>query len=135
MVIGAWIRHYFNNRHAGRTLWWIPLTAAAGVAAVAVWIRPASTPAASTGGVTFAQIRPVVKQRCAFCHSLHPRSTQFTSAPAGVLLDTGAQIAASASQIKAVAVDSHVMPLGNVTHMTEAERRLLGQWIAGGARP
>ena len=29
MVIGAWIRHYFNNRHAGRTLWWIPLTAAA----------------------------------------------------------------------------------------------------------
>jgi uncharacterized membrane protein len=135
MVIGAWIRHYFNNRHAGRTLWWIPLTAAAGVAAVAVWIRPASTPAGSTGGVTFAQIRPIVEQRCAFCHSLHPRSTQFTSAPAGVLLDTEAQIAAQASQIKAVAVGSHVMPLGNVTHMTEAERRLLGQWIDGGAGP
>src|SRR5712691_211462 len=83
MVIAAWIRHYFNNRHAGRTLWWIPLTAAAGIAAVAVWIRPPPTPAASTGGVTFAQIRPIVEQRCAFCHSLHPRSTQFTSAPAG----------------------------------------------------
>ena len=135
MVIGAWIRHYFNNRHAGRTLWWIPLTAAAGVAAVAVWIRPASTPAAATSSVTFAQIRPIVEQRCAFCHSLHPRSTQFTSAPAGVLLDTEAQIVAQAAQIKAVAVDSHVMPLGNVTHMTEAERRLLGQWIDGGARP
>src|SRR5262249_49793051 len=27
MVIGAWVRHYFNKRHAGRTLWWIPLTA------------------------------------------------------------------------------------------------------------
>src|SRR5689334_3691737 len=40
MVIGAWMRFYFNNRHAGRTLWWVPLTAAGGIAAVAVWIRP-----------------------------------------------------------------------------------------------
>jgi uncharacterized membrane protein len=134
MVIGAWIRHYFNNRHAGRTLWWIPLTAAAGIAGLAVWLRPASTPAAAAG-VTFAQIRPIVAQRCAFCHSLHPRSTAFTSAPAGVLLDTEAEIAAQAARIRAVAVDSDVMPLANVTHMTESERRLLGEWIAGGAKP
>src|SRR2546423_2499449 len=65
MVIGAWMRHYFNNRHAGRTLWWIPLTAAAGIAAVAVWIRPASTTAASAQPVTFAQVAPIVAQRCA----------------------------------------------------------------------
>ena len=30
MLVGAWIRHYFNLRHAGRTAWWIPATAAAG---------------------------------------------------------------------------------------------------------
>jgi uncharacterized membrane protein len=136
MVIGAWIRHYFNNRHAGRTLWWIPLTAAAGVAALAVWIRPASSPAAASGpAVAFAQVRPIVARRCAFCHSVHPRSPAFTSAPAGIRFDTEAEIAAQAAQIKAVAVDAHVMPLGNATHMTDAERQLLGRWIEGGARP
>jgi uncharacterized membrane protein len=133
MAIGAWIRHYFNNRHAGRTLWWIPLTAAAGIAGIAVWIRPPATPAASTA-VSFAQVRPIVQQRCAFCHSLHPRSTQFTSAPFGVVLDTPQQIAAQAQQIKAVAIDSTLMPLGNATHMTDAERRTLGAWIAAGAK-
>ncbi|MGZ4361107.1 MAG: urate hydroxylase PuuD [Gaiellaceae bacterium] len=34
MTIGAWIRHFFNLRHAGRTVWWIPVTAALGIAAV-----------------------------------------------------------------------------------------------------
>src|SRR5712691_10466314 len=133
MVIGAWIRHYFNNRHAGRTLWWIPLTAAAGIAAVAVWIRPASTsPAAGSSRVTFAQVAPIVSQRCAACHSAHP--TLVTAAPKGIVLDTAAQIHAQAGQIKAVAVDTHVMPLGNVTHMTNAERSLLGGWIDTGAK-
>ena len=26
MLVGAWIRHFFNLRHAGRTVWWIPVT-------------------------------------------------------------------------------------------------------------
>src|SRR5205807_7452259 len=66
MVIGAWVRHYFNLRHAGRTLWWIPLTAAAGIAAIAVWIRPSSAPAStSPAGASFAQLQPILAQRCA----------------------------------------------------------------------
>ena len=134
MVIGAWIRHYFNRRHAGRTLWWIPLTAAAGVAAVAVWIRPASTPAAAGSAVTFAQIAPIVAQRCAFCHAARPKSTRFTTAPRGIRFDTPQEIAAQADAIRTVAVDSRAMPLGNLTHMTDAERRLLGAWIAQGAK-
>ena len=133
MVIGAYIRVYFNNRHAGRTLWWIPLTAAAALAGLAVWMRPPPTPAA-TAPVTFARIFPIVQQRCAYCHSMHPRSTQFTSAPRGIVLDTAQEIAAQAQLIKTVAVDSTVMPFGNATHMATAERRLLGQWIAQGAK-
>ena len=133
MIIGAYIRVYFNNRHAGRTLWWIPLTAAAALAGLAVWMRPASTPAATTA-VTFARIFPIVEQRCAFCHSMHPRSTQFTSAPNGILFDTPHEIASQAQLIKTVAVDSTVMPFGNATHMTPAERQLLGQWIAEGSK-
>jgi uncharacterized membrane protein len=134
MVIGAWIRHYFNNRHAGRTLWWIPLTAAAGIAGVAVWIRPASS-APAQQAVTFAQVQPIIRQRCTFCHSLHPRSTQFTTPPLGIRFDTPREITGLAAQIKAAAVDSRTMPLGNTTHMTDAERRLLGAWIDAGAKP
>jgi len=135
MVIGAWIRVYFNNRHAGRTLWWIPLTAAAAVAGLAVWLRPPSPPAASAAAaVPFSQVFAIVQERCAYCHSLHPRSSQFTTAPMGILFDTTQQIASQAQLIKTVAVDSTLMPFGNVTHMTPAERRLLGDWIAAGAK-
>ncbi len=133
MVIGAWVRLYFNQRHAGRTLWWIPVTAAAGIAAVAVWIRPASSaPAAGATKVTFTQVQPIVAQRCAACHSQHP--TLLSAAPLGIVFDTAAQIHAQAARIKAVAVDTHVMPLGNATHMTDAERQLLAAWIAQGAK-
>ncbi len=135
MVIGAWTRHYFNRRHAGKTLWWIPVTAAAGIALVAVWIRPPSTPAAAgQAPVAFARARLIVLERCAFCHSERPKSTQFTTAPKGIRFDTPQEIAAQASAILTVAVESRVMPLGNLTRMTEAERRLLGAWIRQGAK-
>ena len=133
MVIGAWVRLYFNRRHAGQTLWWIPLTAAAGIAGIAIWIRPASVPA-STAAVTFAQVQPVVQARCTFCHSLHPRSAEFTTAPAGIKFDTPLEIVAQADLIEAFAVQTHTMPLRNLTHMTDAERQLLGAWIAQGAK-
>jgi uncharacterized membrane protein len=134
MVIGAWIRHYFNTRHAGKTLWWIPVTAAAGIAGLAVWIRPPSTPAATGPAVTFAQIAPIVEKRCTFCHSQQPKSSQFTSAPKGIRFDTPQEISSQSAAILTVAVESRVMPLGNLTHMTDGERRLLGGWIRQGAK-
>ena len=133
MVIGAWTRHYFNRRHAGSTLWWIPLTAALGIAGIAIWIRPAPVPAGTTV-VTFSRIAPIVQQRCAYCHSLTPRSTTYTTAPQGIRFDTPQEIHAQAALIDAAAVQSHTMPLGNATHITDAERRLLGEWIAQGAK-
>jgi uncharacterized membrane protein len=133
MVIGAWIRFYFNNRHAGRTLWWVPLTAAGGIAALAVWIRPPdAAPAAGTGpAVRYAHVEAIVQQRCVPCHSTSPTLT--SAPPKGIVLETAAQVQAQAALIKTVAVDSRVMPLGNVTKMTDAERKLLGTWIDQGA--
>ena len=40
MLIGAWIRVFFNLRHQGRNVWAIPVTAALAIAGVAVAIRP-----------------------------------------------------------------------------------------------
>jgi uncharacterized membrane protein len=67
------------------------------------------------------------------CHSTNPTLT--SAPPRGIVLETAAQVQAQSALIKTVAVDSHVMPLGNVTHMTDAERKLLGEWIDQGANP
>jgi uncharacterized membrane protein len=49
------------------------------------------------------------------------------------MLDTPARIVANAARIKSMAVDSHAMPIGNLTNITDAERAALGSWIAAGA--
>ncbi len=135
MAVGAAIRHYFNRRHAGETLWWIPVGCAGAIAAIAVWLRPQETkPAAGAATVSFARADRIVQNRCAPCHSLHPTQPGFSSPPADIVLDTPAQIHALAAQIHAVAVESTLMPLGNATHMTPVERTTLGQWIAAGAK-
>jgi uncharacterized membrane protein len=134
MLIGAWIRLFFNLRHTGRTVWAIPVTAALAIAGVAVAIRPTGGGggAASAATVPFARVRAIVEQRCVPCHSAHP--SRVAVAPKGVELDTPAEIAARAAQIEQVAVTTKRMPIGNVTGMTQAERDALGAWIRHGAR-
>jgi uncharacterized membrane protein len=132
LVIGAWVRHFFNLRHLGRTVWWIPASAAIAIAVLAILIRPQSQSSAGTPMVSFAQVARIVDQRCAACHSQHP--TKVDAAPRGIKLDTADEIKAQATAIEQQAVQTQAMPLGNVTGMTKAERDLLGRWIAQGAR-
>ena len=136
MVIGAWVRHYFNLRHRGRTLWWIPLTAALALAGVAIWIRPSSAqpPTTSTAQVPFAVAHAIVAQRCAVCHSAKPTEPGFSAAPKGIAFDTPEEIKAQAQLILQQAVVQQTMPLGNLTHMTQSERASLGAWIRQGAK-
>jgi uncharacterized membrane protein len=132
LVIGAWVRHFFNLRHQGRTAWWIPVTAALGIAAVAVAIRPqGSSGKAGEAPVPFTRVEAIVQQRCVACHSQHP--TTVSSPPKGIAFDQPAQIKAEAGAIHRVAVETKTMPLGNVTSMTQAERDTLGAWIEQGA--
>jgi uncharacterized membrane protein len=132
LVIGVWIRHFFNLRHAGRTVWAIPVTAAIAIAALAILIRPQTESTAGTPAVPFVRVARIVDERCTACHSEHP--TKVDSAPRGVKLDTSEEIKAQAAAIRVQAVQTKAMPLGNVTGMTDAERDLLGRWIAQGAR-
>jgi uncharacterized membrane protein len=132
LVIGAWIRHFFNLRHLGRTVWAIPVTAAIAIAVLAILIRPQSESNAGTQPVSFEQVARIVDQRCTACHSEHP--TQVDTAPLGVKLDTPEEIKAQATAINVQAVQTKAMPLGNRTGMTQGERNLLGRWIAQGAK-
>jgi uncharacterized membrane protein len=132
LVIGAWVRHFFNLRHSGRTVWAIPVTAALAIAVLAILIRPQAKSAAGEAAVPFARVARIIDERCTACHSQHP--SRVDSAPNGITFDTPAQIKERAAAIEQQAVETHAMPLGNVTGMTDAERALLGHWIALGAK-
>jgi len=82
--------------------------------------------------VPFTQAQAIVQERCVPCHSAHP--TKVDSAPMGIVFDTPKQIQSQASLIQQVAVLTKVMPLGNQTGMTQAERDTLGHWIEQGAK-
>ncbi len=136
MAVGAAIRHYFNRRHAGETLWWIPVGCALAIAGIAIWLRPPGAPAAQAGGapVPFAQARQIVAARCQPCHSQHPTYPGIGAPPNGIAFDTPQEIKDLAPQIEQLAVASTAMPLGNATKMTQEERDTLGRWIRSGAK-
>jgi len=83
--------------------------------------------------VTFAQVAPIIAQRCTVCHSAKPTEAGFTSAPLGIDFGSPARIKAQRAQIVAQSVKTHAMPPGNVTHMTDQERALVGAWVSAGA--
>ncbi len=111
--------------------WWILAAAAVGLVALALVIRPTASVSSSTGPPpSFATVQAIVANRCAPCHSLTPTEPGYSSPPAGIVLETPAEIEAAASLIGTVAVDSQAMPLANATGMTQAERDTLARWLA-----
>ncbi|MYZ49761.1 urate hydroxylase PuuD [Propylenella binzhouense] len=136
IVVGALIRHYFNQTNKGPADWSaIAAIPAAVLIVLAIILVTAQRPgvAAPSGAVAFSDIHPIIATRCVTCHSARPTSEDFPEAPKGVMFDTPEEIRAHAAQIEQQAVLSDTMPLGNLTGMTEEERRLLGSWISAGA--
>lgn len=133
MLAGVLVRQYFILRHKGQNQLVYPLIAIALLAAIAAWIapRPVSAPAAATPEnatttVTLAQVQGVIQARCVQCHSSHP--TMMDSPAKGLLLETPEQIQAKAQLIYQQVVQQKLMPLGNLTQITEQERALIANW-------
>ena len=131
MGIGAWVRLFFNLRHAGRTHYSILASAGVALLVLALLARPEG-PAAGDAvePVPFERVRSIVDERCAGCHSSEPELV--AAAPQGVTFDTAEQIRAQADAIDRQAVRSRAMPPGNVTEMTDEERDLLAAWLRAG---
>lgn len=137
---GVAIRHFFNTMHAGNAQpCWITVGVALGLAAMlllappGVWGREAAAPSSPAATVDVDRVSAIIASRCAVCHAPKPTMEGFEEPPKGVLLDTMERAALSAQRIGQVAVSTDTMPPANITHITDEERKLLGEWIAAGA--
>jgi uncharacterized membrane protein len=129
-LAGALIRIYFVARHKGGASFLPAGLAIVILAAIALAI----TPRAQEGNVavaSFDQVRNVINARCTSCHSTAPVHPAFPAAPLGVKFDTDEQIVAEADRIHQQTVVTRVMPIGNLTAMTDEERQIIDAWYQG----
>ncbi|MCI1004208.1 urate hydroxylase PuuD [Herbaspirillum sp. C7C8] len=149
MAAGALIRQFFVLRHKGVYNWWYPGIAVGLLLAVILWMSPAmqakpaaaATPSADNTSATvaasnepvgsFAQVQQVIQARCIQCHAAQP--TLMPVPGKGILLDSPEHISQHAQQIYQQAVVQKAMPLGNMTHITDDERAIIGKWFENGA--
>jgi len=97
------------------------------LAATAALMAPRSQQEVANAA-SFSQVRNVINARCTSCHSSAPVHPAFPAAPLGVMFDTDEQILAAADRIYLQTVVTRVMPIGNLTAMTDEERIIIDQW-------
>ena len=131
VVIGMWIRHYFNLKHRHINKPSILISGIAAFFVLMLAIAPWSSfeKKVNTVQVTNQQAWTIVEKHCTECHSATPRSTMFTSAPLGFTLDSIESAQTHSDKIYTRAIINQDMPLGNMTNMSAEERKTLGIWI------
>jgi uncharacterized membrane protein len=132
-LAGALIRVYFVARHKGRASPLPIAIAAVLLLAVAVALLPRSSATAASGIADFETVRSIVHARCTSCHAAAPTHPGFLAAPAGVMLESDRQIVDEAFRIHQQTVVTRVMPIGNLTGITEDERETIDRWYLDGA--
>jgi uncharacterized membrane protein len=132
-VAGALIRVWFVQRHKGNQN---PLVLASGLVMLGLTaILSLPRPTVDIGPpASFAEVQPVFQARCQSCHATRPTQEGFSAPPKGLILETQAELRAHAAMINQQVWASRVMPPGNLTNITDDERRLIARWIKGGAQ-
>ena len=130
IVVGAAIRHWYNLRGQGHDNVWLMPAAALGMIVLALVTVPSSNRSVvDTETVAFQEGVDIVHARCTPCHSATPTQPGFPVAPKDIVFDTSDQMVNQAALIRAFAVDTEIMPLANVTSMTDEERAILEIWL------
>ena len=134
MFAGALIRQFFVQRHAyhlGRAgnPWPFAAVGTVLILAVIVLLKPASVaaPAADAAPVTFAEVKPILEQRCYMCHG---EAVQMK----GIRLDQSEAVRTHAQGIYQQVVVTRQMPMNNATGITEEERQRIARWYNAGAK-
>ena len=135
MLAGALIRHSFAARHKAHVLgkrapWETAIVGTLILIGLAIWLAPpppsAAARAAATQPATWAQVKPVIEQRCAMCHNAQ-------LAQKNVALHESALVRQHAQAIYQQVVVLRAMPLNNATQITDEERALVKRWVEAGA--
>lgn len=141
MAAGALIRQFFVVWHSGARAWWLLGLAAALLLAVFAWMAPVARPVVAPQAVSAqrqtpdstvlsaetAEVLAIIERRCASCHSAQP--TLMASAPKGAVFGRAEQLEANAALIHKQVVELKIMPPGNVTGLTDAERAAIDAWF------
>jgi len=129
MLAGALIRQFFVLRHKGPAQYGWFAAGAAILLGVIVWLAPAAQPPSPpvSAAPKLAEIQAIVEQRCAMCHNAQVNSKN-------VQLHTPELIVRNAQSMYQQAVLTRIMPMSNVTHITEEERSKIGVWVKAGAK-
>jgi uncharacterized membrane protein len=131
---GVIIRLFFVLKHKSPPKWWLLVLGVAILAAVAVALRPAPLAVAPGAKADFGEVRRIVAQRCTVCHAAQPSFQGFNAPPKGYQFDGDDRIVAQAQVIHQQSVVTRVMPIANITEMTDAERAVIDAWFRAGAR-
>jgi len=133
MFAGAAIRQFFVMRHGyklGRNPhpWKYAAVGVVVLLGLIVWLKPApvAPSAAAPATVGYAQLQPVVAQRCVMCHGEALQSK-------GVRLDSADELKKNAQMVYQQVVVQKLMPMNNATGITEDERALFARWFEAGA--
>ena len=129
---GALIRISFVARHKG-PLAKLPLIVAALLLAAVAYVLAPPTPTTTASSnkalnrVSFTQVQSIITNRCTPCHSANPTQPGFSVAPKNIQFNRAEQILSMAQPIYEQ-TSKRIMPLGNLTGITEEERQLIAQW-------
>ncbi|HXC59909.1 MAG TPA: urate hydroxylase PuuD [Steroidobacteraceae bacterium] len=153
---GALIRAWFVARHfaahrGGRTPPWTLLAGVLLLLGTAWALRPRPAPDAGANANAAASVSPdtaatvaapplsrhdrarqILQTRCVVCHAAKPTFPGFPAPPKGLTLEDDSQIPAKLPLL-VLQVENRVMPIGNLTNMTDIERAELLSWFKDGA--
>ena len=144
LVTGAIVRHFYNERHAGRGDKWWTWGVAAVCMLLAIYLSMLSNPAGreSLGKAALpplktvsvasvpSDVEDIIMSRCSMCHAREPSWFGIVTPPNGVLLESADQIHRQRHLIRLHSVMTTSMPPNNITQMEPAERHALARWLA-----
>jgi len=134
-LIGALIRVHFVKAHVGKPSPVPLLSALVLLVGLIVAMAPEGRTAqvASQAGEyreppAISEVYAIIEARCASCHHDNPSHPGFATAPAGIKFVDIESVQSQASAIYQQSVVSKVMPIGNLTGMSDDERQQIGDW-------
>ena len=136
-LAGVLIRLFFVFKHSAPPKWWLMAAGLVIIAGVAWVLKPVPLPKPAEGakGPVFADVKKIVSERCTGCHAATPTFQGINAAPKGYVFDSDERIVTQAQLIYQQTVVTRVMPIGNITNMTDAERATIDGWFRAGAKP